>query len=132
MSLERTIAVVDDNPELLFLVKKMLTGAGYHAVCSQSSTELFDSLEKQRPDLIILDIMMPGMDGISVLLKLKEDSETSSIPVIFLTAKAGFSDVLRGYKKGADYYITKPFTQGQLLSGINLVFGNGNENYSQS
>jgi twitching motility two-component system response regulator PilG len=69
--------------------------------------------------------MMPEMDGLEVLTKLKEAAETSSIPVILLTAKVQYEDVLGGYKLGADYYITKPFTSTQLINGINLLLGEG-------
>ena len=103
MSLERTIAVVDDNQDILFIVREMLTWDGYHVICSRSSLELFDSLEKRRPDLIILDIMMPVMDGFSVLQKLKEDSETSSIPVMFLTARTDYSNSLSPLREPSFY-----------------------------
>ncbi len=89
--------------------------------CAYSGKELFAGLKKQKPDLIILDIMMPQMDGLEVLTRLKEDSDTASIPVILLTAKVQHKDVLVGYQKGADYYITKPFTTDQLLAGINTL-----------
>ena len=80
-------------------------------------------VSEQKPDLIILDIMMPQMDGLEVLTRLKEDSGTATIPVILLTAKVQYDDVLGGYKMGADYYITKPFTSTQLINGINLLLG---------
>jgi DNA-binding response OmpR family regulator len=82
-------------------------------------------LKVQNPDLIILDIMMPEMDGLEVLSRLKAMSETAKIPVILLTAKVQYEDVLGGYKLGADYYITKPFTSTQLVNGINLLLGEG-------
>ncbi|MFQ5539599.1 MAG: PleD family two-component system response regulator, partial [Candidatus Binatia bacterium] len=74
-------------------------------------------------DLILLDIMMPQMDGLEVLTRLREDPSMPFIPVILLTAKVHHEDVLRGYKMGAEYYITKPFTPAQVLDGINLVLG---------
>jgi len=73
--------------------------------------------------------MMPHVDGFQVLKRLKERPETTSIPVILLTAKVLYEDVLGGYNLGADYYITKPFTRGQLMEGINLVFSE-NQKYS--
>jgi len=82
-------------------------------------------LKGQKPDLIILDIMMPEMDGLEVLSRLKAVSDTATIPVILLTAKVQYEDVLGGYKLGADYYITKPFTSTQLVNGINLLLGEG-------
>ncbi|MEE8074438.1 MAG: response regulator, partial [Candidatus Binatia bacterium] len=86
-----------------------------------SSLEIFASLEEQKPDLILLDIIMPQMDGLEALTRLKENPETTSIPVILLTAKVQHDDVLGGYKMGADYYLTKPFTKNQLLDGVNSI-----------
>ena len=82
-------------------------------------------MSEQKPDLIVLDIMMPQMDGLEVLTRLKGEPSTATIPVILLTAKVQYEDVLGGYKMGADYYITKPFTSTQLLNGINLLLGDG-------
>jgi twitching motility two-component system response regulator PilG len=69
--------------------------------------------------------MMPEMDGLEVLTRLKGMADTTSIPIILLTAKVQYEDVLGGYKLGADYYITKPFTSTQLINGINLLLGEG-------
>ncbi len=125
MNTRETIIVVDDNPDIVNIVKAILEGKGYNVVPAYSGAELFACLEQQKPDLIILDIMMPEMDGLQVLTRLKNASETSSIPVILLTAKVQYEDVLGGYKLGADYYITKPFTSTQLINGINLLLGEG-------
>ena len=127
MNTRETIIVVDDNPDIVNIVKAILEGKGYNVLTAYSGPELFTCLEQQKPDLIILDIMMPEMDGLQVLTRLKNASETSSIPVILLTAKVQYEDVLGGYKLGADYYITKPFTSTQLINGINLLLGEGKE-----
>jgi len=73
--------------------------------------------------VILLDVMMPGMDGMQVLDHLKVDPKTASIPVVMVTAKTQDEDVLAGYQGGADYYITKPFTTRQILHAIGLVLG---------
>ncbi|MBI4525478.1 MAG: response regulator [Deltaproteobacteria bacterium] len=125
MAIKETIFVVDDNPDIVNIVKAVLEGKGYNVLCAYSGAELFTRMKEQRPDLIILDVMMPEMDGLEVLSRLKSASETSSIPVILLTAKVQYEDVLGGYKLGADYYITKPFTGTQLINGINLLLGEG-------
>ncbi len=125
MDTKKTIMVVDDNPDIITIVKTILEGKGYNVASAYSGKELLAHLENQKPDLIVLDIMMPEMDGLEVLTKLKETSETASIPVILLTAKVQYEDVLGGYKLGADYYITKPFTSTQLINGINLLLGEG-------
>jgi CheY-like chemotaxis protein len=124
-SSEKTIIVVDDNPDIVNIVRTILEGKGYRVMSAYSGPELFTRLEERKPDLIILDIMMPEMDGLEVLTRLKGNPETSSIPVILLTAKVQYEDVLGGYKLGADYYITKPFTSTQLTNGINLLLGEG-------
>ncbi|MPZ77449.1 MAG: response regulator [Deltaproteobacteria bacterium] len=125
MDTQRTIMVVDDNPDIITIVKTILEGKGYNVSSASSGQELLNALKGQKPDLIILDIMMPEMDGLEVLSRLKSVTETASIPVILLTAKVQYEDVLGGYKLGADYYITKPFTSTQLVNGINLLLGEG-------
>jgi len=123
MDAKKTIMVVDDNPDIVTIVRTILEGKGYNVASAYSGAELLSSLEKDKPDLVVLDIMMPQMDGLEVLTRLKAAPETASIPVILLTAKVQYEDVLGGYKLGADYYITKPFTSTQLINGINLLLG---------
>jgi two-component system alkaline phosphatase synthesis response regulator PhoP len=127
MDIKRTIMVVDDNPDIITIVRTILEGKGYNVMSAYSGAELLSTLDKepQKPDLVVLDIMMPQMDGLEVLTRLKAAPETASIPVILLTAKVQYEDVLGGYKLGADYYITKPFTSTQLINGINLLLGEG-------
>ncbi len=125
MENNKTVMVVDDNPDIVTIVKTILEGKGYVVQSAYSGAEVFNLLSEQKPDLIVLDIMMPQMDGLEVLTRLKGEPSTSTIPVILLTAKVQYEDVLGGYKMGADYYITKPFTSTQLLNGINLLLGEG-------
>ena len=125
MDKNKTIMVVDDNPDIITIVKTILEGKGYSVLSASGGAELLNMLKGQKPDLIILDIMMPEMDGLEVLSRLKAVSETATVPVILLTAKVQYEDVLGGYKLGADYYITKPFTSTQLVNGINLLLGEG-------
>ncbi|MFQ5539400.1 MAG: PleD family two-component system response regulator [Candidatus Binatia bacterium] len=125
MDNKRTIMVVDDNPDIVTIVKTILEVKGYVVQSAFSGQEVLNLLEEQKPDLIILDVMMPQMDGLEVLTRLKADPGTASIPIILLTAKVQYEDVLGGYKMGADYYITKPFTSTQLINGINLLLGEG-------
>jgi len=110
-----TILVVEDNPSILDIVKAILEGTGYGVQSARNGLEAFSCLEEQRPDLIILDIMMPHMDGLEILERLKGTAETSSIPVILLTAMAQQEDMLKGYKLGADYYMPKPFDSTHLI-----------------
>lgn len=125
MDTKKTIMVVDDNPDIITIVKTILEGRGYTVFSASSGPELLTMLPNHKPDLIILDIMMPEMDGLEVLTRLKGKAETATTPVILLTAKVQYEDVLGGYKLGADYYITKPFTSTQLVNGINLLLGEG-------
>ncbi len=122
---KRTIMVVDDSPDLVEILRITLEWKGFNVRCAYSGEELFASLKEQMPDLILLDIMMPQMDGFEVLTRLKEDPSMPFIPVILLTEKADDEDVdedvMVGYKMGADYYITKPFTPTQVLDGIKAV-----------
>ncbi len=115
------IMVVDDDPEMVAMVRDILEQNEYNVRCALSGPQLFNGLEEQLPDLIILDLVMPQMDGLEILARLKGDRETSSIPVILVTAQDEYENILAGYKLGADYYITKPFTRGQLVSGISSV-----------
>ncbi len=119
----RTIMVVDDEPELITILRDILEQNGYRVISAYDGLQVFDVLKNHKPDLILLDIEMPQMDGLEVLARLKGDRETSSIPVILLTAQDEFENIVTGYKMRADYYLTKPFTKGQLLAGINLFLG---------
>ncbi len=118
---KRTIMVVDDNPDLVDILRIMLESKGFNVRCAYSGKDLFAGLEEQKPDLILLDIMMPGMDGFEVLTRLRENPDTASIIVILLTAKMQYEDVLRGYALGTDHYIQKPFSNTQLVETINSL-----------
>jgi CheY-like chemotaxis protein len=119
----KTIMVVDDNPDIITIVRTILEGKGFNVLSAASGVECLETLKSQKPDLIVLDIMMPEMDGLEVLTRLKAMAEFNNVPVVLLTAKVQYEDVLGGYKLGADYYITKPFTSTQLINGINLLLG---------
>ncbi len=126
---KRTIMVVDDEPAIETIHRVMLEQQGFIVRYSYSGPELFASLEEEKPDLIILDVMMPEMDGLEVLRRLKAAPETSSIPVILLTALDEYDDSLAGYKMGADYYIAKPFTKAQMMTVINHLLNEGRRHY---
>ncbi|MEE8113980.1 MAG: response regulator [Nitrososphaerales archaeon] len=96
---------------------------GFNVRCGYSGEELFAGLEEQKPDLILLDIMIPKMVGFEVLVRLKWKLGTASIPVILLTAKVHHEDVEKGYKLGTNHYIKKPFTNTQLVTTINRLLG---------
>ena len=118
---QSTVMVVDDNPDMVTIVKTILEIKGYGVQSAYNGLEVFNLLQKQKSDLILLDIMMPQMNGLEVLTRLKENPDTASIPVILLSAKALDEDIRVGYKLGADEYITKPFTRTQLMTSINRL-----------
>jgi len=118
-----TIMVVDDNPDIVTIVKTLLEGKGFKVQPAYSGYEVFIKLAKKNPTLIILDIMMPHMDGLEVLVRLRRNLATRSVPVILLTGKVNDEDVCKGYDIGADYYVKKPFDTFNLLTGITLLLG---------
>lgn len=122
---EKTVLIIEDEADAAELFAEMMRVSGFRVLKTSSSTPALSLIATEKPDLIILDIMMPEMDGLEVLTRLKGKTETATIPVILLTAKVQYEDVLGGYKLGADYYITKPFTSTQLVNGINLLLGEG-------
>lgn len=131
MDTKETIIVVDDNRDVLSIVEAMLQTKGYNVLTAYSSTELFACLKEKKPDLILLDILMPDVNGLEVLSRLKSAPETSSISVILLTALTRHEDILKGYNAGADYYISKPFTRTTLLNGVKLILEGRTESDKQ-
>ncbi len=117
------VLVVDDNPDSLVIVRGLLEPRGYEVEEASSGLQALELIRARRPDIVLLDVMMPEMSGFEVLQKIKEDPETALLPVILVTAKTADEDVVQGYQYGADYYITKPFTGHQLIYGIELVLG---------
>ena len=118
-----TVLVVDDNEDNVVIVSRMLLGRGYEVRIARDGWSALESVRQQRPDVVLLDMMMPGMDGMQVLDHLKRNPGSGSIPVVMVTAKSEDRDVLAGYESGADYYITKPFTARQILYAVGLVLG---------
>ncbi len=110
--------VVDDDPVLVDILRTRLEQREFNVMCVYSGSQALAGLEKQKPDLIILDVMMPEMYGMEVLRRLKAAPETSSIPVILLSVLDRLKDISTGYEMGADHYITKPFTNTHLMTVI--------------
>lgn len=123
MSAMTKVLVVDDNADCLQLVNRMLRGDGFQVVCVDNGPEALECLANDPPDIVLLDVMMPGMTGFEVLEALRDNPKNSALPVIMLTASTNDDDVMSAYQYGSDYYITKPFTAEQLLYGIDLVLG---------
>ena len=112
------ILVVDDEPDLLELVQYDLAAAGYDVTCVGSGEEALAAVGSVHPDLVILDVLLPGMDGLDVCKKLKGDAQTSAIPIVMLTARGEEADVVTGLEVGADDYLTKPFSPRELLARV--------------
>lgn len=115
------ILVIDDEKDILDLVEYNLKQEGYKVSCVMTGEEALDAASSFNPDLIILDLMLPGLDGFEVCKILKRDEDTQEIPIIMLTAKGEDVDVVTGLELGADDYITKPFEAEELVLRINNI-----------
>jgi two-component system KDP operon response regulator KdpE len=115
---KRLILVVDDEPPIVRLVRAKLTADGYAVITASGGEEALRILDDERPDLIVLDLMMPGMDGFETLRRVRQASQT---PVIMLTARASDADKLKGLQTGADDYMTKPFNPDELAARVAAV-----------
>lgn len=129
MESKETILIVDDDSDTRTVVRTILTTEDYKVSEVASGEQAIEYLRTNTaPALVILDIMMPGMSGLEVAMRMKQHPETQNIPIIILTAKGDSQDLLTAYKDYAvDYYISKPFTSKQLLNGIKIVLGNEEE-----
>ena len=110
-----SILVCDDDKQIVDAIDIYLTGEGFQVIKAYDGAEALELLEQSPVDLMILDVMMPGLDGIRTTLKVRE---TSSIPIIILSAKSEEVDKIMGLNMGADDYITKPFTPMELLARV--------------
>jgi two-component system KDP operon response regulator KdpE len=115
---KRLVMVVDDEPAIVRLVRAKLQADGYAVITASRGEEALDLLEDDRPDLVVLDLMMPGMDGFETLRRIREIGQ---IPVMMLTARAGDADKVRGLQGGADDYLTKPFNPDELSARVAAI-----------
>ena len=118
---KRKILVVDDDPTMVKLINVNLKLNNYSVVEATSGEQALDVLESDVLDLVVLDIMMPGVDGLEVLKRIRGNTETQEMPVILVTAKTQDSDVIRGWELGADEYVIKPFNPLLLVEVIKMV-----------
>lgn len=112
------ILVVEDEESLLKLESILFTTRGYRVTGVLDGPSALESIACDPPDLVVLDVMLPGLDGFEVCRRIKEDPQTASIPVVILSAKKSSQDVERGRKAGADAYLTKPFKAVKVLQVI--------------
>lgn len=118
---KKTILVVDDEQDLLDLIEYNLKKEGFDVLKAEDGREGIDVARKQRPDLVLLDIMMPKMDGLEVLERMRNDKKLNRTPIIFLTARGDEKTEVEGLDKGGDDYITKPISTTKLISRIKAV-----------
>jgi len=116
---DSTILIVDDNPDNLSVLNSALAGQGYRVLSKKSGEDAIRTAEKRNPDLILLDILMPGIDGFETCRRLKQDDRLKEIPVIFMSALSDTVDKIRGFEIGGVDYVTKPFQQEELHARIN-------------
>lgn len=113
-----TVLIVDDNPQNLQILGTIMERQGYDVAVAMNGVQALEFVNHDKPDIILLDIMMPEMDGFETCARLKRDPNTKTIPVIFLTARGESKDVLRGFKVGGVDYVTKPFRSAELLARV--------------
>ena len=115
------ILVIDDEPQVTEIIEAFLSNAGHEVVVGNKATDALEKAKEKKPDVILLDIMMPEIDGYSVCNELKSDPKTADIPVVFLTGKDRSDDMGRSFEVGGDMFIKKPFSCERLLEIINII-----------
>jgi DNA-binding response OmpR family regulator len=118
MTEESLVLVADDDDDILLLVTTRLRRDGFEVVQASSGDRALELARERRPDIAVLDIGMPGLDGLEVLAQIRADPDLREMRVLLLTAKAQESDVRRGYEVGADAYIKKPFSPAELSARV--------------
>jgi DNA-binding response OmpR family regulator len=115
---KKKILIVEDEESLLKLESILLTSKGYDVRGVSNGRAALDAIAEEKPDLVLLDIMLPEIDGFEVCRRIKADVATRDIPVVMLTAKKTRDDMVKGEKAGADWYITKPFKSAMVIETI--------------
>lgn len=114
----KKLLLIDDDPNLILLVKDYLEFRGYNVVTAENGREALEILDDNVPDMIICDVMMPEMDGYSLVKHIREEPTTNRIPVLFLSAKGQSQDRVKGLNEGADVYMVKPFEPEELVAQV--------------
>jgi DNA-binding NarL/FixJ family response regulator len=115
---QKRLMLVDDDPNLILLVKDYLEFRGYDVMSASNGVEALEILEKDIPDLIVCDVMMPGMDGYTLVQHIRDNPRTNWVPVLFLSAKGQSQDRVKGLNTGADVYLVKPFEPEELVAQV--------------
>jgi len=119
---KKRILIVDDEPDITELIAYNLKKEGYETIITLTGDEVLPVIEKEKPHLVLLDLMLPGMDGLEICRLLKKNPTTERIPIIMVTAKGETTDRIVGLELGADDYLTKPFHVKELVARIKAVF----------
>ena len=114
----RLVLVADDDEDVLSLVTTVLERAGHEVIAARDGAEALALAQRRRPDLAVLDVAMPQLDGLEVLRRLRRSRETAEVPVVLLSARAQESDVVLGYETGASAYVRKPFSPRELSERV--------------
>jgi DNA-binding response OmpR family regulator len=120
---KRRIVVAEDDPAIAAMLEKLLSQQYEVSVAHDGRQALLLAAKPPRPALLLLDVMMPGLDGLGVAAEVKKNPELKSVPIIFLTAKTGATDVIKGIQSGARHYITKPFKLDEVLAKVKKALG---------
>ena len=123
-----TILAVDDDPDVLGTLSRALTREGYDIQLASSGMEALKLLADFQPDLVILDIIMPGLDGLSVCRKIRANDQYNNLAILFLTAKGQTDDIVAGLDAGGDDYVPKPFELAELTARVRALIRRGNRN----
>jgi len=126
-SMQKRVLVVDDHPPTVRLIRKALEQEGVRVTSARNGAECLLAIEDEKPDLLILDVVMPVMDGFQTLRVLREREETRDLRVIVLSIRSDDQDVLKGLSTGADIYVTKPFKMPELLLAARRLLQIGQE-----
>ncbi|MBL8102136.1 MAG: response regulator [Anaerolineales bacterium] len=117
------VLIVDDEPFNIDVLEQALDGTEYQVVTASNGQEAWEKIQSEQPDLILLDLMMPVMDGFAVLAKVKENSMLRDIPIIIVSAENDSKSVVKGIKQGAEDYLTKPVDTAQFLKKVKEFLG---------
>lgn len=123
--MSRSVLIVDDEPMARTLLRLMLVRAGFEVLEAENGFEALDKVKQKQPELVLLDVMMPGIDGFSVCEALRKDPLTVDLPIIMLSAKTDLESVNRGLRLGANKYLTKPISTEELTRQVRDVLTNG-------
>ncbi len=115
------VMVIDDDADIRFIIRINLEASGYEVLECADGFSALEAIQTNRPDVIVCDIMMPGLDGYAVLEAVRSNPVTKDIPLLFLTARGGDQDIWHGWQSGADYYLTKPFDPDELIRYLKYI-----------